>query len=109
MARNHLLYKVWKTLDEGLSILEEAATQEGVAIKRLEKGIFVAGALVQPTRIPRTHPRDSKGSWQGYKAFSIGQGADGKPTLGAVLYEGIDPVMAVRFATGKMNPADNRK
>jgi hypothetical protein len=110
MARNHLLYKVWKTVDEGLSILEEAAAQENVKVLRTDKGIFIpAGVLLQPTRIPRIRPHDSKGSWQGYKAFAVKKDAEGKPVLGEVLYEGIDPVMAIRFATGKgSNPDDSR-
>jgi hypothetical protein len=100
--RTPLLYKIWKTLDEGLSMIEEAATIVGTKARRLERGVYVGGALIQPASIPMRYPVSSNGKLQGFKTFEVLKDETGKPSLGKTLYEGIDPVMAVRYAVGKV-------
>lgn len=101
--RTPLLYKIWKTLDEGLSMIEEAAAIVGTKARRLDRGVYVGSALVQPTSIPMRYPASSNGRLQGFKAFEVVKDEKGKPSLGKVLYEGIDPVMAVRYAIGEVS------
>ncbi len=101
MASNKLLYRVWKTLDEGLSILEEAAAIVGASTRRLERGIYVGGCLIQPTGIPSRSAMYSRFKMQGFRVYQVSKDEKGKPCLGKVLYEGMDPVMAIRFAVAQ--------